>query len=398
MPSDDPSARPDGPRAVPPVSPSPPPPPVGAPRDVVAPPALSEAAAVARAEPQPPTEPRRRRRLGLILGIALGGAVLLIAVTAVVVALLSAQRAPSASVDRFLNAIEKGHSSAAVAQLSPSPIGSRALVADDFYDHQANRITKHQILSTTTHGSHSVVRVRITTEKGSFTQAFNLVTHRKSFIWDIWTVDGTSFPVIDLADPRPDGVGVTVNGTTIQNNGDEFDTFVVLPGAYRFAPDADNSLVTTDTHTVTIGSFEGHPSVTLQPRLTSDGITQARAAVDAFLDACLAQPVLAPTGNCGFEIINDEPGVTIDSITWSMKQRPVVEFGAWDNGAWEVKTDTAGSFEMNGEGHLGSAHGEVDALIDDYDVHGYVALDEHGHFVFGSDYKGDDDNSGQPNA
>jgi len=367
--------------------------------DFVAPPALSEVAPLGDADPEPPTGPRRRSRLRLILGLSLGGAgLLLIAAATVVVALLTTQHAPSASVDRFLDTVEAGHSSAAVAQLSPSPIGSRALVQDDFYDHQTNRITKHQILSTTTHGSHSVVRARIVTKKGSFTQAFTLVTHRRSFIWDVWTIDGTSFAVIDLADPRPDGVRVTVNGTAIQKNSEEFDAFVVLPGAYRFAPDVDDSPVTMDTQTVTIGSFESHPSVTLQPRLTSDGITQARAAVDAFLDACLAQHVLAPTGNCGFEILNDEPNLTIDSITWSIKQRPVVEFGAWDNGVWEVKTDTAGSFEMNGEGHLGSAHGEVDGLIDDYDVYGYVALDHDGHFVFGSGYKGDDGNSDQPNA
>jgi hypothetical protein len=372
-----PVATPEAPAA---ASAAAPPPPVGAPRDVT-----------------PPAPPRTRGRLGLILGLSLGGAgVLIIAALVSVFAVLSAQHAPSASVDRFLTALEKGHSTAALAQLSPAPTANHALVDDAVYEHVTNRVTKHRILSTTTHGSRSVVTARLMTKSGSFTQTFTLVTHKKSLLWDIWTVDGSAFPVIHLADDRPKNLNVTVDGVAIQKDGSQLDEFVALPGTYRFAVDGDTSLVTADAHSVTIGSFEARKSVTLQPRLTNDGIAKAREAVDAFLDACIAQPVLAPVGNCGFEIINDEPNVSIDGIQWSIKQRPVVEFAAWQDGAWTVKTDTAGSFEMNAEGHLGSAHGEVGGIIDDYDVQGYVSLDDSGRLVFTSDYKGDDANT--PNA
>jgi hypothetical protein len=371
--------------AAPPAAPGPPPP-TGAPRDSVPP-----AAAF-------PPAPRKRRRLGFILGLSLGGfGVLLIAAVSIVVGVLSAQHAPSASVDRFLNALEKGHARAAVAQLSPAPIASTTLMKDSVYEHVTNRVTRHQILSTTTHGSRSVVTVRLTTKSGSFRQAFTLVTHRKAFLWDVWTVDGSSFPVIQLVAELPKGLGVTMDDVEIQKEESDFDAYLALPGDYTFALDGDTSLVTTSARSVTVRSFTGNHSVTLQPRLTDDGVAAARAVVDAFLDSCVAQPVLAPTGNCGFAIINDEPGVTVDNIQWSIKQRPVVEFGAWNDGVWDVKTDTAGSFEMNAEGHLGSAHGEVDGLIDDYDVQGFVAMVDADHLIFHSGYKGDDANT-TPNA
>lgn len=372
-----------------------PPPPSGAPRDVVppAPPTAPDAvASLATPEPQRP-----RRRLGLILGLALGGAgVLVIAAVAIVAAVLTAQHAPSASVDRFLTAVEKGHATAAIAQLAPAPTANKSLVDDAVYERVTNRIVRHQIISAVTHGSRSIVTARLTTASGSFTQSFHLVTHRKSLIWDTWTVDGTAFPVIHLSDARPQGLDATVDGIGIQKDGSQLDEFVALPGTYAFAVDGDTSLVTADARSVTITSFAGRKSVTLQPHLTSDGVTAAHAAVDAFLDGCVAQTVLAPVGDCGFEIINDEPNVSIDGISWSMKQRPVVEFGTWQDGAWQVTTDTAGSFEMNAEGHLGSAHGAIYGIIDDYDVQGYVSFDDSGHLVFTSEYKGDDANT--PNA
>ena len=401
--------EPPSPAAAPPAAaptepsneaPAAPPPPVGAPIDDRPPAATAmddgpDTASVAPAAPV--AAPRPRGRLGLILGLSLGGAgVLVVAALGIVFAVLSAQYAPSASVDRFLTALEKGHAAAAVAQLAPAPTANKALVADAVYDHVTDRIAKHQVLSTTTHGSRAVVTVRLTTRSGSFTQEFTLVTRKKSLVWDVWTVDGSAFPVIHLADARPKALQATMDGVTIQRDGSELDEFLALPGSYRFAVDGDTSLVTADAHTVRIGSFEGRKSVTLQPHLTPDGVTQAHAAVDAFLDACLAQSVLAPVGDCGYEVINDEPRVSIDSIVWSMKQRPVVEFGAWEDGYWAVKTDTAGSFEMNAEGHVGSAHGEVEALIDDYDVQGYVSFDESGHLAFTSGYRGDDANT--PNA
>ena len=342
--------------------------------------------------------PRTRGRLGLILGLSLGGfGVLVIAAIGITVGVLSAQHAPGASVDRFLTAVEKGHPSAAIAQLSPAPIANTSLMKNSVYEHVTDRVTRHQILSTTTHGSRSVVTVRLVTKRGSFTQAFRLVTHRKALIWDVWTVDGSSFPVIQLIAELPKGLGVTMDDVEIQKETSDFDAYLALPGDYTFAFDGDTSLVTASARTVTIRSFTDQATVTLQPRLTDDGVAAARAAVDAFIDSCVAQRVLAPTGNCGFEIINDEPGVTIDHIQWSIKQRPVVEFGAWDDGVWRVKTDTAGSFEMNAEGHLGSAHGEVDGLIDDYDVRGYIAMVDADHLIFNSGYEGDNANR-TPNA
>ncbi|MFC5501043.1 hypothetical protein ACFPJ4_02185 [Lysinimonas soli] len=326
----------------------------------------------------------------------LGGVgVLILAAFGIGYLALASNYAPSASVSRFLDLVVKGQSKAAVATLQPAPDGNRSLVADDVYAAAKHRIMTYRILSTVIRGSQAIVQVELTTDAGSWKQPFELVTGRKVLLFDVWTVDGTSFPTVELDDGRPAGVTVTANGVPLSSNGEDSAVFLALPGDYRFAIESDTTLVTADSHDALVSRFDTSKKVALQVQLTADGVASARTAVDDFLQACIAQPVLAPTGNCGYSVM-DTPGATLSNINWSIKQRPIVSFDPWKDGGWTVKTDTAGSLEMDADFRTSREYGQAVAVFDSYDIQGYVALDGKGGFVFTSTYEGDAAN--QPNA
>ena len=311
--------------------------------------------------------------------------------------MLSAQYAPNATVTRFLDLVVQGRATDAVAQLAPVPQDDAGLVDDDVYANAKHRIASYQILSTKVAGHKAVVQVKLKTDAGSWTQRFDLVTDHKFLLFDVWTVDGNSLPTIHLADDRPSGVNVTANGVRIQTNGVQDTTFFALPGDYRFAIVSDSSLVKADSHDTQITTFDENKKVSLQLQLTDDGITSARKAVDDFLDGCITQEVLVPKGDCGYEVYNDPnfPNETLSNILWSIKQRPVVSFDAWQEGGWTAKTDTAGVLEMDADFRDGRYYGTAIALFNSYDIQGFVEL-KGGELVFTSTYEGDSAN--QPNA
>jgi hypothetical protein len=349
--------------------------------------------------PPPATAPLKpRRRLRLILGLSIGGfAVLVIAALGITYAVLSADYAASASVDRFLTLVVKGQSSEAVKTMDPAPVDDDALVDDDVYASAKHRITSYKIESTKITGHKAVVEVKLKTDSGAWEQSFDLVTSHKFLLFDAWTIDGGSLPTIDLTDDRPDGVSVTANGVQIQKNGLADSTFFALPGDYRFAIVSDSSLVKADSHDAQITTFDHNKKVELQVQLTDDGVTSARAAVDTFLNGCISQEVLVPDGDCGYEVTNDPnfPNETLSNILWSIKQRPVVSFDAWEEGGWTVKTETAGVLEMDADFKDARYYGTAIALFNSYDIQGYVEF-SNDTLVFKSTYEGDSAN--QPNV
>ena len=335
----------------------------------------------------------RRRMLALILG---GVGVLAIAGLGIAYGVLSAHFAPSTSVSAFLDQVVKGRSAEAVKLMSPAPKGNAGLVSDDVYGAAKHRVTSYQIESTKTHGAHAEMTVRLHADSGSWTQHFALVARSHQLLWDVWTVDGDDLPKITLDDSRPTGVAITANGITIQKDNSQYNQYYTLPGTYTFAVESDNSLVAADSHSVAIHSMNGARNVKVQLRfrLSDDGISAGRNAVDQFLDGCLAQSSLAPTGDCGFYVENDPTG-TISNILWSITRRPVVSFGDWADDGWTVKTDSAGVFEMDGTYRGSEGHGDVSALFTSYDVQGYVDLKDD-KIVFHSTYA--DGTGGQPGA
>jgi hypothetical protein len=348
----------------------------------------TESASVAR--------PRRSTRRRILLLVLVGVGVLAIAGLGTAYGLLSAHYAPSTSVTAFLDQVVKGRSAEAVKLMSPAPQGNAGLVSDDVYGSAKHRVTSYKIESTKTHGSHAEVTVRLHTDSGSWMQRFELVAGGHQLLWDVWTVDGGNLPKITLDDSRPTGVTITANGVAIQKDNSQYNEFYTLPGTYTFAVESDNSLVAADSHSAAIHSMSGGRNVKVQLRfrLSDDGIAAARNAVDQFLDGCLAQAALAPTGECGFYVENDPTG-TISNILWSITRRPVVSFGDWDQDGWTAKTDTAGVFEMDGTYRGSQGHGDVSALFTSYDVQGYVALKD-GKIVFHSTYT--DGTGGQPGS
>ncbi|MFW8745173.1 hypothetical protein, partial [Mesorhizobium japonicum] len=278
-------------------------------------------------------------------------------------------------------------------QLSPRPMGLDTFIQDSTYATLPDRVTRYAILSTSTSGGTAVVTARMTTAAGSWNQRFYL--HPRSHrlvLWQVWAIDGSQFSAIHVGDSAPPGTGLTLDDARSSSVADE-NGYIALPGTYHLTSTTGSPLVATQSVTVKVTSFQLSYDAGITGMLNDAGQAKARAAVAAFEDACVQQEVLAPTGGCGYYIIDDHQ-YTVKSVHWTIDKRPDVSFGAYRDGGWDVHTDATGTFVMDALITDGSRYGVSEAVVDDYTVRGYVEPDGNDGLRFISDYSDGDGASG----
>lgn len=292
-----------------------------------------------------------------------------------------------------MDLVVAGKATEAEHQLSPRPAGLDTFIQDSTYATLPDRVTRYSIVSTSTSGGTAVVTARMTTAAGSWDQRFYLhPSGHRLVIWQVWAIDGSQFSAIHVGASAPPGTGLTLDdahSTAVADDGG----YIALPGTYHLTSTTVSPLVATQSVTVTVRSFQLSYDAGITGMLNDAGQAKARAAVSAFEDSCIQQEVLAPTGGCGYYIIGD-PQYTVKSVHWTIDKRPDVSFGAYRDGGWDVHTDSTGTFVMDALITDGSRYGVGEAVVHDYSVHGYVALDGNDGLRFVSDYGDGDGASG----
>lgn len=326
-----------------------------------------------------------RRRIRLVLIIAGSVFLALLATVGILYAVLAAQRTPQAVVESFLGSLVDGDPTAAAALLAVQPTGNPVLMSDATVPAPADRVTGFRVISATTEGERTTVIVDVDQAGETDTVELPLVlVRRDGGILDVWRIHPDVLPTVYVTYPRPDGMDLTVNGAPFGVLVGAFDVDVpAFPGTYVFEPEGGTDSYDAEPASVTV-RFGSDGTAALPVTLTAAGEESARAAVNAHLDACLAQPVLAPSGDCGFWIIDD--GATYTNIRWTMLARPTVTFGDYtDRGGWAVLPDAPGSIRFDADYSLPGESGTAEAVFDALELEGVITgFDDAGAATFES--------------
>ncbi len=333
----------------------------------------------------PPDTASTGRRLRLLLIIGGGVLAALLATVGILYAVLAAQRTPHAVVESFLTALVDGDPAAAADLLAAQPTGNPVLLSDAAVPAASDRLTGFTVVSTTTDDERTTVTVEI--EQAGETDTVDLplvLVRRDGGILDVWRIHPEALPTVYVTYPRPEGMELTVNGTPFGMLAGAFEVDVpAFPGTYVFEPRGGTDSYDAEPTSVTV-RFGSDGTAALPVRLTEAGEAAARAAVNAHLDACLAQPVLAPVGDCGFWVIDD--GATYTNIRWTLLARPTVTFGDYtDRGGWAVLPETPGSMRFDADYSLPGESGTAEAVFDAYEQAGVITgFDDAGAATFES--------------
>lgn len=334
-------------------------------------------------ETNPERTTPRRKRVPLIAAIA-GGAVLLVGGTGATYAVLAAQHAPEHYVQSFLQELVDGHASLALDYVSDVPEMS-PLLADKVYSAATDRISAFTVTGTAVEGDHATVSATITQGATESDRSFTLTRVGRDAVFDIWSIDGGQLPTFRIAFPRPDSVNLTANGVAI----DKFPVEVpALPGTYAFAANGTTEQfdVAPAAGTVSFAKADTKVKVPLSVILTEQGATAAQSAVAAHMAACFAQTVLAPTGGCGYSVIDEDPP-SLSNQRWTLLTPPTFTFGAWAgtgaDGGWPLIPGAGGSLRWDAD----IPNGTADTSWSDYMPSGYIkSFGEDGTAVYVSKY------------
>jgi hypothetical protein len=324
---------------------------------------------------QQPAAPRKSRK-GLIIGLSVGLAVVLLGGggLAVGAAAISSSAAPDKQVSEFLQDLVDGKAEAALELMGETPSG---LLTDEAYRASGNHITDFSVGKAKTKGESSVVTAKIKQGGTSYTQQFTLKKAGTTFlVFDTWQLEPLPLGLVDVQVQGPEGVAITVDGKEI--DAEDVTKLAAFPGDYEVALAGDNEMFEAEPATASVVGLSEDAAgsigtASLETKLTESGNATALAAVDAFVDSCIAQKSLKPDG-CGFEA-RPTDGVTYSNIVWTLPTRPTFSVGAWAGSGWTVTTESAGTLDVKADAVDASGRsGTSGVTIPNYRYTGTVSI------------------------
>lgn len=300
--------------------------------------------------PQPAVGPAPRPRRGLsrrsLVGIVAGAAALLLVLVGggVAYAVGSDSHSADRPVRAFLDDLSDGDVGDALDDAGITRTKSDVLLTDAAYAKATDRVTGYRITSVRQDGDTATVSAYLTQAGRQVPATFTL---------DKAGTDWGVFPKWSLQAPRLGGVTVVVQGppkSTVTVAGQRVTTDTLgalslkaLPGAYAVAVDG-GGWFSADSQTAAVRGFGAAPSsqLTLTTTLTDKGKQAATAAVDAWVDGCVASTSTTPEG-CSFYAYGENPANTYTNQKWTLDSRPTIDVGGWSNTGWIVTTSSFGS-------------------------------------------------------
>jgi hypothetical protein len=314
------------------------------------------------------------------IGVVVLLALLALGLTWFAVATATARNAPEKIVDSYLAAVVDGRIEDAVALGGGVPDNALPdLLTDEAYAAAGDHVTGYSIATAGIDNGGATVIATIEQGGTEFSQAFRLTrTGREAIFVDTWALDPIDYDYLRVSFDGPSGTGVTVNGVAVDAPVEAITArpLAALPGTYVVGAQSADGRVQIDDDTVTIESFSadvGGVDVPLTATLTPEGEAAGQAAAAGYLDACLAQPVLAPEG-CDFSAEATD-GEVVTDIVWSTDPRPTFTIGDWTPDGWEVLPDSPGTVFADGNYSLPSGEfGTVRYTLSNYAYGGYLTI------------------------
>lgn len=323
----------------------------------------------------------------------LGAAVVVLATAAGAVMSVAtigmAQDLPRTLVTRYLTALEHGKAEQAMRIAGIHRSAGDILLTDKAYAKATHRVTSFTV-------GHPVTRSGRTTVEAVLTQGDQ--EQRRTFAFErtgglpgvpLWRMAKVAPDTVSFEVQAPDGMTYSIAGVRPEKQA--LRTIVslrALPGSYPMSFTSPDDAYRIWDADVASSPSDRTKTIRFPAQLSSDGDTAARAAVDAWLDACLATTVPDPAG-CPF-VVDDttDDGYTVSGVQWKLDHRPLVSVDTgWAHGGWMVSSDE-GTIEASGtvtsptDGSTGTA--STDPISFEY--FGFVTFDSDGTAVFTPQY------------
>jgi hypothetical protein len=287
---------------------------------------------------EPAAAPARRSRIRWYWWALAAAAVLSTAVAAFFSAttIAATQATPQLAVAHYLNALVHGKAQEAMRLGGIEPHRSDILLTEKAYAAATDRITAYTLDAPVTR--RGVTTVHATVQQGDrpYERTFRLVRTGLPFL-PVWRLAPVTPDTVEVETAGPAGLHVTVAGVA-PKTGDAVATLRALPGSYPVKVSSDS-----DDFTAKSGVAISHAAGTkitptvFAAELSDTGYDHAKAAVEAWLDACIATQDAAPA-NCPF-LVQEETvdGVRASILRWNLVTRPSVDlYGDWYDGGWDV--------------------------------------------------------------
>ncbi|MBT2501970.1 hypothetical protein [Curtobacterium sp. ISL-83] len=306
--------------------------------------------------------PRRKLRRGALVSIIAGGAVVLLLLVAGVVGYGVGTSTHSADrpVRAFLDDLTAGRVDAALRDAGVAHTKTDVLLTDAAYAKATRKVTGYRIAAVREDGDTATVGAYLRQGGQDVSATFTLdKTGTDWGVFPIWKLEAPRLGTVDLTVQGPAGATATVGGQSATTTKDGSVTLKVLPGTYDVGVDG-GKWYTADATTATVQGFgDTAPApVTLATKLTAAGAQSAKAAVDAWVNGCIASKDPAPSG-CSFYAYGEDPSYTYSNEQWTLQTRPVVSVGDWGAGGWLITTTTFGratfTADISGPGGVGTA-------------------------------------------
>lgn len=316
------------------------------------------------AVPAPAPAPRPRRRLGrgALVSIIAGAAavVLLIGAGVVGYAVGTASHSADGPVRAFLDDLTAGKVDEAVKAAGIERDEGDVLLTDAAYAKATGRVTGYRIAATRDDGDTATVTAYLKQDGRDVSSTFTLdKTGTDWGVFPIWELQAPKLGTVDVSVRGPSGAKVTVGGQSVTTSKDGTAELTALPGTYDVALDGGKWFA-ADASKATVAGFGGEVStpVSMTTTLTAAGEQSAKAAVDAWVNGCIASTDSSPKG-CSFYAYGEDPAYTYTNQKWTLETRPAVTVGGWVSSGWLVTTTTFGratfTADISGPGGVGTA-------------------------------------------
>jgi hypothetical protein len=309
-----------------------------------------------------PARPRRKLGRGALISIIAGGAaIVLLAVAGVVgYSVGTASHSADRPVRAFLDDLSAGKVDAALKAAGIQHDADDVLLTDAAYAKATGRITGYRIAATRDDGDTATVTAYLKQDGRDVSSTFTLdKTGTEWGVFPIWELQAPKLGAVDVSVRGPSGAKVLVGGQSVTTSKDGTAELTALPGTYGVTLDG-GKWFSADASTATVAGFGGAAAVpvSMTTKLTAAGEQSAKAAVDAWVNGCIASTDASPTG-CSFYAYGEDPAYTYTNQKWTLETRPAVSVGGWVSSGWLVTTTTFGratfTADISGPGGVGTA-------------------------------------------
>jgi hypothetical protein len=317
---------------------------------------------------------RRRMRTGAVVGIVGGAVALVLVVVAGGIgwSVGSDRHSADRPVQAFLQDVEEGHLSDALAAAGIDRDRDDVLLTDAAYAEAGDKITAHRITSVDQGDDRATVRALLTQAGRSVPATFELERTGTDWgVFPVWELQPPSLGSVSVVVQGPTRSTVTVAGTDVRTGKLGAVSLRALPGSYDVEVDG-GEWFRADGTTAAVRGF-GAPAtpVTLVTELTEAGQRAATKAVDSWVDGCVASTSATPDG-CSFYAYGENPANTYTNQQWTLDSRPSVDVGPWSLRGWLVRTQSAGSASFTADFTGPAGRGRATAGPIDVNASGWI--------------------------